>query len=45
MTNTSRYVDLLSKTIDEHMPNSNINFKEEDLSTFEVIMQQRRFNF
>ena len=35
MTNTSRYVDLLSKTIDEHMPNSNINFKEEDLSTFD----------
>ena len=45
MTNTSRYVDLLSKTIDDHMPNSSINFREEDLSTFEVIMQQRRFNF
>lgn len=45
LTNTTRYVDLLSKTVDELMPGPTVNFKEEDLNTFEVIMQQRKFNF
>ena len=45
MINTTRYVDLISKKIDELMPQPTVNFKEEDLSTFEVIMQQRKFNF
>jgi len=45
LINTSRYVDLLSKIVDELMPGPTVNFKDEDLSTFEVIMQQRKFNF
>lgn len=39
LINTSRYVDLLSKTVDDLMPAPTVNFKEEDLTTFEVIMQ------
>lgn len=45
MVNTHRYVSLLSEVIDEHMPAPTINFREEDLTTREVIMNQRKFNF
>ena len=27
------------------MPEPSVNFREENMSTFEIIMQQRKFNF
>jgi hypothetical protein len=44
LMNTSRYVSLLSQVVDQAMPGPTINFKDEDLSTFDVIMTQRKFN-
>lgn len=38
------YVNLFSQIIDENMPVPTVNFKEEDLTTFDVLMEQRRFN-
>ena len=43
-TNTTRYVSLFSQAIDLNMPTPSVNFKDEDLSTFDVIMQQRKCN-
>jgi len=43
--NTARYVSLFAQVIDAVMPAPSVNFREDQLSTFEVIMQQRRFNF
>jgi hypothetical protein len=40
-----RYVSLFSQAIDANMPPATINFREENLSTFEILMNQRRFNF
>ena len=40
-----RYVSLFSMMIDKNMPSPSINFREDQLSTFEIIMQQRKFNF
>ena len=44
LINTSRYVSLFSLVVDKNMPNPTINFKDDDLSSFDVIMQQRKFN-
>ena len=44
MTNTNRYVSLFAQVMDTNMPAPSINFKEEDLSTFEITMNQRRAN-
>ena len=38
LMNTTRYVSLLSQVVDQAMPNPTINFKDEDLTTFDVIM-------
>ncbi len=43
--NTQRYVSLFSQAIDMNMPQPTVNFREDDLSTFEILMNQRRFNF
>jgi hypothetical protein len=43
--NTTRYVSLFSQVIDTHMPAPSVNFREDQISTFEVIMNQRKFNF
>jgi len=40
-----RYVSLFSTMIDKNMPPPSINFREDQLSTFEIIMQQRKFNY
>lgn len=42
--NSATYVNLFSTVIDENMPLPTVNFKEEDLTTFDVLMEQRRFN-
>lgn len=42
--NTTRYVSLMSQVVDANMPPPSINIKDEDLSTFDVIMQQRKAN-
>lgn len=42
--NTTTYVNLFSQVIDENLPAPTVNFKEEDLTTFDVLMEQRRFN-
>lgn len=43
-TNTDRYIKIFSMVIDKEMPVPSINFKEEDKTTFDIIMEQRRFN-
>lgn len=43
-TNTDRYIKIFSMIIDKEMPVPSINFKEEDKTTFDIIMEQRRFN-
>jgi len=42
--NTATYVNLFCHVIDENMPQPTVNFKDEDLTTFDVLMEQRRFN-
>jgi len=43
--NTTRYVSLFAGVIDQNMPAPSVNFREDQMSTFEVIMQQRKFNY
>lgn len=35
---------MFSCAIDQNMPSPSVNFKDEDFSTFDVIMQQRKAN-
>ena len=42
--NTTRYVDLFASIIDQNMPKPSVNFREEDLTRYDLIMEQRRFN-
>ena len=42
--NTMRYVSLFAQVIDTNMPQPTVNFREEQLTTFEILMNQRRFN-
>ena len=35
---------MFSEVIDVHMPKPSLNFREEDQTSFDVIMEQRRFN-
>lgn len=43
--NTMRYVSLFSQVIDAHMPQPTVNFREDQLTTFDILMNQRRFNY
>jgi hypothetical protein len=43
--NTMRYVSLFSHAIDQNLPQPTVNFREDQLSTFEILMNQRKFNF
>jgi hypothetical protein len=43
--NTMRYVSLFSHSIDQNLPQPTVNFREDQLSTFEILMNQRKFNF
>lgn len=43
--NTTRYVSLFSAAIDANMPGPTVNFRDDQLSTFEILMNQRKFNF
>jgi DNA replication licensing factor MCM7 len=38
-------VQLFAQVIDAHLPPPSVNFREDQMTTFEVIMHQRRFNF
>ena len=42
--NTSRYIKLFSSVIDQNLPLPSIQFSEEDITAFDIVMQQRRFN-
>lgn len=42
--NTMRYVSLFATVIDANMPQPAVNFREDQLTTFEILMNQRRFN-
>lgn len=42
--NTSRYIGLFSTIIDQAMPQPSVTIREEDESTFDVVMKQRRYN-
>jgi hypothetical protein len=44
MANTLRYVELMAVVCDQNMPKPSVNFREEDLTSFDVLMQQRRYN-
>jgi hypothetical protein len=37
--NTATYVNIFSEVIDNNMPQPTVNFKDEDLSTFDVLME------
>ena len=39
-----RYVSLFASVIDANMPQPTVNFREDQLTTFEILMNQRRFN-
>jgi hypothetical protein len=39
-----RYVDIFSAIIDQNMPKASVNFRDEELTRFDLIMEQRRFN-
>ena len=42
--NAATYVKIFYEVLDLHMPKPSLNFRDEDLSSFDVIMEQRRFN-
>ena len=42
--NTTRYIALFSSIIDQAMPMPTVQTREEDQTTFDIVMQQRRFN-
>ena len=42
--NAATYVKIFQEVIDAHMPKPSLNFRDEDLTSFDVIMEQRRFN-
>lgn len=42
--NASTYVKIFYSVLDNLMPKPSLNFREEDLTSFDVIMEQRRFN-
>ena len=42
--NTTRYINLFSQIIDNHMPQPSVEISEENQSSYEIIMNQRRFN-
>ena len=43
-TNTQRYIQLFSNIIDKNLPQPSIDISDENLTSFEITMQQRRFN-
>ena len=43
--NTMRYVSLFAQAIDASMPTPSVNFREDQMTTFEILMQQRKFNY
>lgn len=42
--NANTYVKIFNEVIDLLMPKASTNFRDEDLTSFDVIMEQRRFN-
>ena len=44
MRNAATYVKLFNEVLDAHMPKPSLNFRDEDLTSFDVIMEQRRYN-
>lgn len=43
--NTQRYVSLFSQVVDANMLQPTVNFREDQMSTYEILMHQRKFNF
>lgn len=44
MRNAATYVKIFYEVLDMHMPKPSLNFRDEDMTSFDVIMEQRRFN-
>jgi len=42
--NAATYVKIFYEVLDLHMPKPSLNFRDEDMTSFDVIMEQRRFN-
>jgi len=42
--NAGTYIKLLQEVIDALMPKPSMNFRDDDLTSFDVIMEQRRYN-
>ena len=44
LQNTQRYIDLFSQVVDLNLPKPSKNFREQDQTPFEILMEQRRYN-
>lgn len=44
MRNAATYVKIFYDVMDTVMPKPSVNFRDEDLTSFDVIMEQRKFN-
>ena len=44
MKNASTYLKIFNEVIDIHMPKPSLNFRDEDMTSFDVIAEQRRYN-
>jgi hypothetical protein len=44
LRNAATYVKIFYEVIDIHMPKPSLNFRDEDMTSFDVIMDQRKFN-
>ena len=42
--NAGRYITLFHEVVDLKMPRPSVNFREEDMTSFDLIMEQRKFN-
>ena len=43
-SNTARYISLLHKVLDANKPNPSVNISEEDMTSWDIIGEQRRYN-
>lgn len=37
--NTNRYIDLFSQVVDVNMPKASVNFREQDQTPFDILME------
>jgi hypothetical protein len=42
--NAGRYISLFHEVVSASMPKPSVNFREEELTSYDLIMEQRKFN-